>query len=54
MVQKTVSAGVSMLAAVSAPTGLAIRMAEAYSLTLVGFTRQGKFVVYADSQQLIN
>lgn len=53
MVQKTISAGVAMLVAVSAPTGLAIRMAQYYGLTLVGFTRESRFVVYADQKQII-
>lgn len=53
MVQKTIAAGVSMLVAVSAPTGLAIRVAETYGVTLVGFARDKRFVVYTDPQQLI-
>lgn len=48
MVQKTVSAGVSMLVAISAPTALAVRVAEQYGLTLVGFTREHSFVIYCD------
>lgn len=48
MVQKTVSAGLPMLVAISAPTGLAVRVAEQYGLTLVGFTREHSFVVYCD------
>lgn len=53
MVQKTIMAGINMLVAVSAPTGLAIRVAEAYDLTLIGFARDERFVVYADPQQLL-
>lgn len=53
MVQKTIAAGISMLVAVSAPTGLAIRVAEAYGVTLIGFAREGRFVVYSDQQQLL-
>lgn len=48
MVQKTMSAGLPMLVAISAPTGLAVRVAEQYGLTLVGFTREHSFVVYCD------
>lgn len=47
MVQKTVSAGVQLLAAVSAPTGLAIRMAEQSGLALVGFLRDKSYVIYS-------
>jgi FdhD protein len=47
MVQKTVAAGAGLLAAVSAPTALAIRQAELWNLTLVGFLRSGSHVAYA-------
>ena len=46
MVHKTASAGVGLLAAISAPTGLAIRMAESAGLTLVGFVRGTNATVY--------
>lgn len=54
MVQKTVSAGISMLVAVSAPTGLAVRLAEQCGLTLVGFAREGRFVVYSHNERILN
>lgn len=53
MVQKAASAGIFMLAAISAPTGLAIRLAEQSDLTLVGFARNGAHVVYAHPERLI-
>jgi len=46
MVQKTVVLGASLLAAVSGPTGLAVRVAEQSGLTLVGFARKGQLTVY--------
>lgn len=46
MVQKVAVAGYNLLAAISAPTGLAIRVAEAYGVTLVGFLRDHQFVIY--------
>jgi FdhD protein len=52
MVQKSVAAGVGLLAAVSAPTALAIRRAEAWNLTLVGFLRPGSHVVYSQGWRL--
>ena len=52
MVQKSVSAGVGLLAAVSAPTALAVRRAEAWNLTLVGFLRPGSQAVYAQGWRL--
>jgi FdhD protein len=54
MVQKTATAGVAMLVAVSAPTGLAVRVAEQCGLTLVGFARQNRFVVYSHNQRILN
>ena len=52
MVQKSATAGISFLAAVSAPTGLAIRLAEASGVTLVGFARPRQHVVYAGAERL--
>ena len=52
MVQKAATAAMPMLVAVSAPTGLAIDLAEEAGLTLVGFARPGGHVVYAHSQRL--
>jgi FdhD protein len=52
MVQKSATAGVSLLAAVSAPTGLAIRLAQDCGMTLVGFARRRQHVVYAHGGRL--
>jgi FdhD protein len=52
MVQKSVSAGVGLLAAVSAPTALAIERAEDWNLTLVGFVRPGSSVAYSRDWRL--
>jgi FdhD protein len=53
MVQKAVTAGIPMLVAVSAPTGLAVELAQQSGLTLVGFARDGSHVIYANSHRLI-
>jgi FdhD protein len=52
MVQKAAAAGITFVAAVSAPTGLAIRMAEQSGVTLVGFARRDQHVVYAHPERL--
>jgi FdhD protein len=52
MVQKAVSARVPLLAAVSAPTSLAVQTAARSRLTLVGFARQQDLVVYAHPERL--
>lgn len=52
MVQKVAVAGVSMLVAISAPTGLAIRMAEQCGVTLIGFARPEQYVVYTHTKRI--
>ena len=52
MVQKAATAGVRMLVAVSAPTALAIRLAQRTGLTLVGFARESQQVVYTHPERL--
>lgn len=46
MVQKSAAAGIACLVAVSAPTALAIREARKAVITLVGFARPGRHVIY--------
>ncbi|SIQ91048.1 FdhD protein [Rhizobium sp. RU20A] len=46
MVQKTASLGTTILAAISAPTALAIRTAEAAGITLVGIVRGDEFEIF--------
>lgn len=52
MVQKTAFLGIGLLVAISAPTGLAIRLAEQAGVTLVGFARHDKHVIYTHPQRL--
>ncbi len=52
MVLKTASIGAGILAAVSAPTALAVRLAESASVTLAGFVRSGSLVVYTHPERL--
>ena len=53
LVQKAAIVGVSLLAAVSAPTALAVRMAERAGLTLVGFAREDRLTVYSHEERVI-
>jgi FdhD protein len=53
MVQKTAMAGVSLLAAVSAPTSFAVTTAQRAGMTLVGFARQQDLVVYCHPDRLV-
>ncbi|MEH6611701.1 MAG: formate dehydrogenase accessory sulfurtransferase FdhD [Halioglobus sp.] len=52
MVAKTARAGVSLLAAVSAPTSLAIEQANLAGITLVGHVRQGRQVIYTHPERV--
>ncbi|GGA14958.1 formate dehydrogenase accessory sulfurtransferase FdhD [Dyella caseinilytica] len=54
MVTKAASAGITFMAAISAPTALAIHLAESTHLTLVGFARPGHYVVYTHPQRLLH
>jgi FdhD protein len=48
MVQKAAMAGIGLIAAVSAPTALAVRVAREAGVTLAGFVRGERCMVYAD------
>ena len=47
IIQKAVLAGVPLLASVSAPSSLAVRLARETGLTLVGFLRGRRFLIYS-------
>lgn len=52
MVQKTTVLGAPLLAAISGPTGLALRLAQQTGLTLVGFCRPDRLTVYTHADRL--
>jgi FdhD protein len=52
MVQKTAAIGVPLIVAVSAPTALAVRTAEAAGITLAGVARNDGFEVFTHPQRI--
>ena len=52
MVAKAATAGFPLLAAMSAPTALAVDLATGCGMTLVGFLRAGRYVVYSHPRRL--
>ncbi len=52
IVQKTLRLGAPILAAVSAPSSLAIQLAEEFGLTLLGFVRGSRFNIYSRAERI--
>jgi FdhD protein len=52
IVQKTIAAGIPLLASVSAPSSLAVQLARELGLTLVGFLRGRRFVIYSGEERI--
>jgi FdhD protein len=52
IVQKAAACGVPVVAAISAPTSLAVRYAVSLGVTLVGFVRGGRLNVYAHAERV--
>jgi FdhD protein len=52
LMQKALMAGMPLLAAVSAPSSLAVQLANEFDVTLVGFLRGDDFNIYAGEQRI--
>ena len=52
IIQKAIVAGIPVVASVSAPSSLAVKLARELGLTLVGFLRERRFVIYAGEERI--
>lgn len=52
IVQKAAAVGIAVVAAISAPTGMAVRVAEESGVTLIGFARGERHCVYSHPERV--
>jgi len=53
MVTKTIRLGIPILVSVSAPTALAVQLAERFGVTLIGYLRGHKMTVYTHPERIL-
>jgi FdhD protein len=52
ILQKAYVAGIHVICSVSAPSSLAVDLAERFNITLIGFLRDGRFNIYTAEERI--
>ncbi len=53
LIQKSLSSGITFMAAIGAPSSLAVQLAQEHDMTLVGFLKENRCNVYAGKHRII-